>query len=97
MTHMKAILIDGKTLVMGSANLHFTGHLTQNENLCVLTDRDLVQDFISRVVEPDWARSKPCTESLGDSGRALRLAMKAYMQLAALSGRGGPLPPRDVT
>jgi cardiolipin synthase len=97
MTHMKALLIDGRTLVMGSANLHFTGHLTQNENLCVVTDKALVQEFISRVVETDWARSKPCTESLGGSGSALRLAMKVYMQVAAFVGRGRPLRPRDVT
>ncbi|MGD2122571.1 MAG: phosphatidylserine/phosphatidylglycerophosphate/cardiolipin synthase family protein [Gemmatimonadota bacterium] len=96
MTHMKAVLLDRHVLIIGSSNLHFTGHRTQNETMALVTDPGLVRDFIDRVAEPDWARSKPSVGSESRSGKTLRLGMKAYMCVADLSGRGRPCAPRDA-
>jgi cardiolipin synthase len=97
MTHMKAILIDGTTLLLGSANLHFMGHWTQNEHVVVVTDSGPVQDFIQRIREPDWERSRPFDGSVDRAGSLIHWWMKAYMYVAAGLGRGPVPPPREVT
>lgn len=96
MTHMKAILLDRSTLIMGSSNLHFTGHRTHNETMALVTDGSVVRDFIRRVAEPDWARSKPSARLDSGKGRTLRLGMKAFMWVADYSGRGRALEPMDA-
>ncbi len=96
MTHMKAILVDGETLILGSSNLHFLGHRTQNENMAVVTDSNLVKEFIRRVAEPDWSDSVPFNGPRPRNGWAICAGMKTYMRLAEISGRGRSLPPRSV-
>jgi len=97
MTHMKAILIDGRTLIVGSANFHFTGHWTHNEIVAIVTDPGLVQEFVRRVIEPDWAGSAPSRGTGGWDGKMLRLGMKVFKQVIVAAGRGGPPPPRPVS
>ena len=97
MTHMKAILIDGRTLIVGSANFHFTGHWTQNEIVAIVTNPELVKEFVHRVLHPDWAGSKPSTGTGGRDARMLRLAMKAYRHIVVASGRGRLPPPRPMS
>ncbi len=59
MTHVKAMLIDGETLYMGSANFDFLSSTLQPEVLAVVDDPDLVAVFVTRVMEPgvegSWA------------------------------------------
>jgi len=97
MTHMKAILIDGKTLIVGSANFHFTGHWTLSEIVAVVTDPGLVQEFVRRVVQPDWADSKPFDGADEGHGRLLHLGMKVYKRIMAAAGRGRLPPPRPFS
>lgn len=97
MTHMKAILIDGTALLLGSANFHFMGHLTQNEHVAIVTDPGPVQEFIRRVREPDWERAGPFEGTVDRGGGILHWGMKAYMYVAAGLGRGPLPPPREVT
>jgi len=97
MTHMKAILIDGETLIVGSANFHFMGHWTLNEIVAVVKDPGFVEEFVRRVVQPDWARSKPSTGSGGAAGWILRLGMKVYPGLTVFPGRGRLPRPRSVS
>lgn len=97
MTHMKAILVDGRALVLGSSNFHFTGHWTQSENAAVVTDPGLVADFLRRVAEPDWARSTPFPESDGANSKTLRRVMRIYGRVASFLGQGRQPPPRPVS
>jgi len=59
MTHMKAMLVDGRTLIVGSANFDLWSYHFQQEYVAVIRDPALVADFRARVVEPDLAVSAP--------------------------------------
>jgi cardiolipin synthase A/B len=52
MTHVKAMLVDGETLFMGSANFDFLSSTLQPEVLAVVDDPDLVAGFAARVMAP---------------------------------------------
>lgn len=59
LTHLKAILVDGRELIMGSANFDsFSGSIYQ-EIVAVVRDPAVVAAFKERVVVPDLRRSVP--------------------------------------
>ena len=58
MTHVKALLADGETLMLGSANFDFLSASLQPEILAVVNDAALVADFEKRVMGPDLAASR---------------------------------------
>jgi len=57
MTHVKALLIDGETLVMGSANFDFLSFSLQPEVVAVIRDAGCVKQFRQRVEAPALAQS----------------------------------------
>jgi cardiolipin synthase len=57
MTHLKGILIDGKTMIMGSANFNLISYLLNQEVIAVITDEGIVNDFSVRVIEEDLRKS----------------------------------------
>ncbi|MBC8423581.1 phosphatidylserine/phosphatidylglycerophosphate/cardiolipin synthase family protein [bacterium] len=57
MTHVKAMLVDGETLYMGSANFDFLSSTLQPEVLAVVDDPELVHTFATRVMAPGLAGS----------------------------------------
>ena len=57
MTHIKAMLIDDETLVMGSANFDFLSGELQPELVAVIRDPATVADFDRRVRQPSLAES----------------------------------------
>ena len=57
MTHLKGMLIDGKTMIMGSSNFNILGYLINQEVVAVVTDRDAVSAFYEQVVVEDLRRS----------------------------------------
>jgi cardiolipin synthase len=65
MTHMKAMLVDGQTLVTGSANFELWSYYFQQEYLAIVTDPAVVADFKRRVVEDDAALCVPSTDTVG--------------------------------
>ena len=97
MTHMKAMMIDGRTLVMGSANFELWSYHFQQEYLALVTDPGVVAAFEERIVRADSARCVPCTETVGAlKGRFADLRLQWVESLAlALVGTGdsGPLAP----
>jgi len=82
MTHMKAILVDGEALVLGSANFDLMSYRFQQEYLAVFTEPRLIEDFRRRVVEPDLAGSVPHSMAMTSEG-ADRIA---HWQIAGLEG-----------
>ena len=58
MTHVKALLADGETLVLGSANFDFLSAALQPEILAVVRDPELVAEFEQRVLAPDLVASR---------------------------------------
>ncbi|MEA3062650.1 MAG: cardiolipin synthase [Sphingomonadales bacterium] len=52
MFHLKAMLIDGRLLVLGSSNFDFPSYYSMEEYLAFLTDPALIADFRAEVLEP---------------------------------------------
>jgi len=63
MSHLKAMLIDGETLIAGSSNFDYLSYRIHQELLAVITNPAVVKDFSRRVMVPDLAnaRSVECT------------------------------------
>ena len=53
MNHLKAMLVDGETLVMGSSNFDFMSYHILEELFVMTRDPAIVDAFLSRVWEPD--------------------------------------------
>ena len=58
MTHLKAMLIDDRVLILGSSNFDYFSVRTQQEVLATVTDEALVADFVERVRDADLAQSR---------------------------------------
>lgn len=65
MSHLKAMLIDGQTLIAGSSNFDYLSYRIHQELLAIITEPEVVADFCRRVMVPDLAnaRSIECTAS----------------------------------
>jgi len=93
MTHMKALLVDGRWLVLGSANFDVWSDRSQQEYVLVVTEPQTVAEFRRRVVEPDLACSRPCPRphTTRDSrGVEARLAGLALLASLGARARGEP-------
>ncbi|HUF70307.1 MAG TPA: phosphatidylserine/phosphatidylglycerophosphate/cardiolipin synthase family protein [Longimicrobiales bacterium] len=71
MTHMKAMLVDGRSLVLGSSNFDYLSYRRHQEIVAIVTDPQTIADFNRRVVATDLARST-CAEPLYQPGGYLR-------------------------
>lgn len=60
MTHLKAILVDRQKLVLGSCNFDFVSYSVEEEYLALLSDAELITDFVARVIEPGRAAALTC-------------------------------------
>jgi cardiolipin synthase len=84
MTHMKALLVDDRTLVLGSANFDVWSYRFQQEFMAIVTDASLIEDFRARVVEPDLRKSTPCAASPGAiAGRGIEMKLAALDAISA--------------
>ncbi len=59
MTHVKAMLIDGETLILGSSNFDFASYAVNEEYIAVVRDLRLIRDFRAQVLEPAEAAALP--------------------------------------
>lgn len=58
MSHLKAMLIDGETLIAGSSNFDYLSYRIHQELLAVITNPSVVADFSQRVMSPDLANAR---------------------------------------
>jgi len=58
LTHLKAILVDGRQLIMGSANFDFFSYSIYQEIVAVVRDPTVIAAFKERVVVPDLEKSR---------------------------------------
>jgi cardiolipin synthase len=88
MTHMKALLVDRRTLVLGSANFDVWSYRSQREYVAVIRDPATLAQFQRRVVEPDLARSRssPWQRPAKDP-RGLEVRLAGLALLASLGAR----------
>src|SRR6185436_18768923 len=93
MTHMKALLVDRRALVVGSANFDVWSYRSQQEYLAIVREPSLLAEFERRVVEPDlasslpWARAPRARDARGLEARLAGLAL-----LASLGARAAEEP-----
>jgi cardiolipin synthase len=57
MTHVKAMLVDGSRLLLGSSNFDYLSYRLLRELIAIVEDADVIADFIARVDAVDSARA----------------------------------------
>ena len=91
MSHLKALLIDGEALILGSSNFDFVSLAAEEELMAIVTDAALIADFRRRIIDPAVEGALPPDDHRvswlagATSGMALRLA-----QPIAWAARGWP-------
>lgn len=87
MFHLKAILVDGSTLIFGSSNYDLVSYYFEQEVVFVSSDEMLVQEFSEKVLSPMKEASEVFVPDSRPSGRAelvMRL-LKGFSRLASQS------------
>jgi len=57
MSHVKAMLVDGSALVVGSSNFDYFAYHAQQEIVAIVRDQGAIDQYRREVLEPDLARS----------------------------------------
>jgi len=90
MTHLKAILIDDTTLIMGSTNFDFLSYTLQQEIAAIITEPKTVNDFKTKILAPDLRNSVEFSGELDKAaGQKLYRQLKSLGRLAVFLNRGG--------
>lgn len=93
MTHMKALLVDGSALVVGSLNLDLWSFHFQQEIAAVIRDPLLLAEFDARVAAEGMRGSRPCERPAGRlRGRVAGLRLRSLESLALLVHGGSAAP-----
>ena len=86
MSHLKAMLIDDSTLVLGSSNFDFVSYHSQAELVAIATDPGLVAQFRHSVLDPDCAQASDAGKAEGWRGPAAFCALKVAEAATWLTG-----------
>lgn len=94
MTHLKAVLIDGETLIVGSSNFDFVSYRVLQELVVIVHDPTTIAVFNDRILRPDWRTSTPLDgERAHTAGGFCYLYLKAVdrivVGLAKVAASGG--------
>ncbi len=81
MTHLKAMLIDDASLIVGSSNFDYFSYRFEEETVAVISDRKLIAEFKERIVDRDHA---VCTKA--DLSRSHRKGAFHNLQILSLGG-----------
>ncbi|MEE8193315.1 MAG: phospholipase D-like domain-containing protein [Gemmatimonadales bacterium] len=90
MSHMKAMLVDNRWLITGSANFDWLAHGPHGEVLAVITRPEVISEFRARVLRPDLAASVPAVR-LGSERRGRNVERVLRM----MSRASRMIPPRS--
>jgi cardiolipin synthase len=90
MIHLKGLLIDGRSLALGSSNFDFVSYWIEEELMAIVTDPELIADYRTRVLEPLLAEALPesAAQPAGAKGRWAAMLMGAA---GAVLGSGLPI------
>jgi cardiolipin synthase len=72
MTHAKALLIDGETLVLGSSNFNFASYRTSSDYVAVIDNAGLTADFVAWLLAPARRDARPASDLGISAWRKLR-------------------------
>jgi cardiolipin synthase len=90
MIHLKGLLIDGRSLALGSSNFDFVSYWIEEELMAVISDPDLIADYRARVLEPMLAEALP-ESAVPPPGLNGRWAAALMGAAAAVLGSGLPI------
>lgn len=77
MNHLKAMLVDGRSLIVGSSNFDFLSFHFLQEIVAVIRDPAVISEFRDNVLDPDLKLSEPPVETVGGvTGRYHQLRFK---------------------
>lgn len=76
MSHLKAMLLDNRTLILGSSNFDYLSYRVHQELIATLTAPEIIADFRAQVLEPDLAQARPAAIAANDIGRRLDWKMR---------------------
>ncbi|MEI9964493.1 MAG: phospholipase D family protein [Caulobacteraceae bacterium] len=62
MSHLKAMLVDGGRLVLGSSNFDFVSYHAEEEIVAVVSNEALIEEFRRTVVAPALAQALPAAD-----------------------------------
>ncbi|MCG6872575.1 MAG: phosphatidylserine/phosphatidylglycerophosphate/cardiolipin synthase family protein [Gammaproteobacteria bacterium] len=89
LTHLKAMLIDGTTLILGSANYDYFSYRRHQEVLLLIRDEDIIREFRERVADPDTRTCHRFNPSRAPgTGHVRRLPVELLLRLAVLAAAG---------
>jgi cardiolipin synthase len=88
MTHLKAILIDRRRLIVGSSNFDYLSWRRLHEILAIVDEPAVIADFLERVWRADVARSRPLETARNHQGMLERLRSRAGAALTAALSMG---------
>jgi len=89
LTHLKGMLVDGHSLVMGSANFDPWSHWFQQEYVAVVTDPGVLADFQERVIPSGLQGSLPAARTAPRLRERLAGPQLWALELASLLVCGG--------
>jgi len=84
MSHLKAMLIDEKYLLLGSSNFDYFSYRFEQETVAVVTNRKVIRSFIDQVLNRDHSRCRPY--DINRNGLSHRLR---YFQVRTVAGLAG--------
>jgi len=88
MTHLKAMLIDEKYLIIGSCNFDYFSYHFEEETVAVVTNPEIIGQFINKIINHD---DQYCIRVTNPekllSGRLISLQIKALGRLLGLINR----------
>ena len=88
MSHLKAMLIDDRYLILGSSNFDYFSYKFHQEIVAILTNPELITEFMKRVFQEDIRRSeKPARRGNPVKGYFINLEMRFLGKLIAFFRR----------
>ncbi len=90
MTHMKAALIDGEALVVGSSNFDFVSHRANAEYVATISDPALIAEAEARLFAPARALSSEPDAADHSLWRGLSASMGLRLADMLIAGLGEP-------
>jgi len=84
MSHMKAMVIDGEPLVVGSSNFDFMSYHMLEELVVMTHDRHMLEAFLERVWRPDLAAARPAASTSSPGTKLGDVAVRLGAGLAGL-------------
>jgi cardiolipin synthase len=84
MSHLKAMMIDQRYLVLGSSNYDYLSYQFHQEIVAILTDRALIHDFVGRVFQEDIRNSEAGYKVSNLKGSLINLGMRLSARLLSI-------------